>query len=331
MLLYPIEHLFFRRKRRLEGKIPDYYSYDIPPRVRRKVIFTFFDCRVKVEDPLSGEYYDDISVLYKYMLREFDTPLPDKLTAEVSVKSFLMMCSVEEFLSTIEIYVAIKYDRIRSIRGSWYDSDAEMERLKTFIDTVNKIFKLEKIGYEIVPVGLENMPYIVIPFNSRYLYLETIKKPRELLYNNNFKGPLNEFEEALDDYRKGRYSDSILKATKSYESTLKTILDLCKVKYTKKDNIPRLVEKVVNEANIIDSELKSTFHAFWAVLKNGPPTIRNKPGVAHGQGRGVSVIEKSYSEFVLRLTGTYIVFLIERYMEVKGKKRRITNLKIKKH
>jgi hypothetical protein len=180
---------------------------------------------------------------------------------------------------------------------------------------INEIFRIDRIGYEIVPVSLPKLPYIIVPFNSQYLYAETIRYPMSLMYDAKFLGPLNEFEKALDDYRNEKYDDTIHKANKSYESTLKTILTLKDIDYEPHDKLPKLVEKIRNESDIIDNKLVSTFNSFWSVLQNGPPTIRNMEGVGHGQGIDIKKIEKSYADFVLRMAGTYIVFLIERYNE----------------
>jgi len=193
----------------------------------------------------------------------------------------------------------------------------EEEEFKDFIEKINEIFRVDKIGYQIVPVSLPKLPYIIVPFSSEYLYIETIRYPMSLMHDANFRGPLDEFERALDDYRYEKYEDTIHKANKAYESTLKTILKLKEIEHDpNKDNkIPKLVEKIRKESNIITKELQSTFDSFWSVLQNGAPTIRNMEGVAHGQGIDVKKMEKSYADFVLRLTGTYIVFLIERYTE----------------
>jgi len=138
-----------------------------------------------------------------------------------------------------------------------------------------------------------------------------------LMYDEDFEGPLNEFEDAIDEYRKGEYKDSIHKANKSYESTLKTILEIKGEEYSSKDTMPNLVEKIRNKTDLIDTSMQSMFDSVWSVLQNGPPNIRNLEGIGHGQGSSIKEVEKSFADFVLRLVGTYIVFLIERYKETK--------------
>lgn len=307
-MLGPIKDLFFRRMKSLNGELPDYYTYELSQTIRHKIIGTILDHRYYKEGFATlMSAYDEVHEFIIMLEREFGKNLSNEYDAYKKIQDFLFKCSTDEFLTSIEVLVTLKHNNMNRFGDN---------SLFSFIQKVNEIFKIDKIGYEIVPAGLDRLPFIIIPYNSQYLHLETIKKPLSLMHDEDFKGALNEFEEALDEYRKEQYKDAIHKANKSYESTLKTILDLQKVAYDEaRDKIPQLVLKIKNNANIIDSNLQSTFDSFWSVLQNGPPTIRNQPGIGHGQGLDIKDIEKSYADFVLRLTGTYIVFLIERYKE----------------
>ena len=96
---------------------------------------------------------------------------------------------------------------------------------KDLIEKTNKIFSIHKIGFEIVLVGDDELPFMIIPFDSKFQLNEIVLKPRTLLFNNKFNGALDEFDRALDNYRLEKYSECIHIANKAYESTLKTILD----------------------------------------------------------------------------------------------------------
>lgn len=290
----------------LKGQIPDYYSYEIDQTIRHKIIGTIFDFQTRGE-------MDDLNIKIE---REFGKSLPIKPNTSRRIEEFLFKCDKDEFLTSIELLIVIKLKNILN-ENDMYDRSYLAGDLKKFINTVNKIFKIDKIGYEIVPVNLPDLRYIIVPYNSQYLYLETIKRPISLMHSEDFKGPLNEFEDALDEYRQEEYKDSIHKANKAYESTLKTILELKSIEYSATDSIPKLVEKIRNETALIDSSMQTIFDSFWSVLQNGPPNIRNLEGIGHGQGSSIKEVEKSFADFVLRLAGTYIVFLIERYKETK--------------
>ncbi|EKF86191.1 abortive infection family protein [Methanobacterium formicicum] len=325
-MLYPIRDLFFRRMERLEGKIPDYYSYDLDNKVRFKIINHILDN--------TGD--EELSDLIGTLRMELGREISDNLYNNEIIEGFLYSCDENEFLSAIEILISLKYDDsplyrilVEGSRSVVKSTGKTIERppnpqfvkkeeeFKEFINIINEIFRIDKIGYEIVPVSLPKLPYIVVPFNSQYLYVETIREPLLLLNDTNFRGPLNEFERALDDYRYEKYDDAIHKANKSYESTLKTILKKKNHDFNPaKEKISTLVQKVQDETDIIDSSFRDLVSPFFSVLKKGPNIIRNMEGIGHGQGVDIKEMEKSYADFVLRLTGTYIVFLIERYNEV---------------
>lgn len=322
-MIFPVRDIYFRRMERLEGKIQEFYSYDLDEKIRYKLIRHILENSNDLE----------LSDLNNNLEMELGYNISDKNYYDDIICDFLEYCSTNEFLSAIELLISIKFNddpiyRTLSERskgnikstGKTFERKpnskyAKMEEeFKNFIHKFNEIFRIEKVGYEIVPVSLPKLPYIVVPFNSEFLYNETIKYPLSLMFDSSFKGPLNEFEKALDDYRNSKYSDAIHEAHKSYESTLKTILHLKNIDYIPNDKIPKLVEKI-RKSDIIDKELQSTFDSFWSVLQNGTPTIRNMEGIAHGQGINIKEIERSYADFVIRLAGTYIVFLIERYNE----------------
>lgn len=310
---------------RLEGKIPDFYSYNLDKTIRFKLI----------KHIQSNIENDEVSDLIYSLEMELGREISkESIYDDEKLENFLYTCSNKEFLSAIELLISIKFNDdpiyrmlVEGSSGIRKSTGEELkrnphpeyvkkeEKFRNFIITLNEIFKTDKIGYEIVPVSLPRLPYMIVPFNSQYLYVETIRYPMSLMYDAEFLGPLNEFEEALDEYRKEEYKDAIHKANKAYESTLKTILDIKDKEYTNKDNIPNLIDKIRKETDIFNSELNSAFDSVWSVLKNGPQTIRNI--VAHGQGKEVKEMQKSYTDFVLRLVGTYIVFLIDRYNETK--------------
>ncbi|MBU4266519.1 MAG: abortive infection family protein, partial [Candidatus Altiarchaeota archaeon] len=46
-------------------------------------------------------------------------------------------------------------------------------------------------------------------------------------------------------------------------------------------------------------------------------TTRTEKGIPHGKGKKDTHVDRSYADFALHLSGTFIVFLIERYGELK--------------
>lgn len=308
-----IPDLFFRRMKSLKGEFKEYYTYEISSDVRYKLGLIFTKCSKE----------DSKEIVFNMELA-LGKPLYKTNNLKDRFNHFILESETEELISLIETSLSVKYKNYlknKTYYGSPVYQDDYLEKsykndLEYLIENINKIFKIEKIGYEIVPAGLENLPFMVVPFNSKYLYLETIHKPMKLMYDEDFKGALNEFEMALNEYGNNNYKKAIHFANNSYESVLKTILDKTETEYTKYDNIPKLIDKIKDKTGIIDSSLTSSFDSCWNVLKNGPNTIRNQEGIGHGQGNDIKKVDKSYAEFVLRLVGTYVVFLIERFNEL---------------
>ena len=300
------ENVFFRRKKRLGGKEKEYYSYKIPEETRWRIVHI-----VLLENRLSDS---ELRNLLQKLAKEFGRPtISSEIRDENKIQDFILNSPEEELLTSIELLIALKNQNC--LNSDFYDyTRALAQKMQDLIIQLNKAFKLDKIGYEIVPVGLEDLHYIIVPIDSKYLYTETIKRTLTLLHDVEFRGSLQEFESALDEYRNERYDNVILKANKAFESTLKAILTKKHISYNTKDTAHPLVTKLFN-SSFLEPALKDAFSRVISVIESGLPTIRNQPGVAHGQGLEPKNIEKSYAEFALHLAGTYIVFLIERYKE----------------
>ena len=316
-MLAPIKDLFFRRMKFLKGDYPDFYSYTLNKNIRHKIIGTILDFNYVSRDRSLGDNYNELDELVISIERELGKNISSEHYSDKKIQEFLFNCADEEFLSTIEILISIKVAFLQNFHDDWHNPQNLRQRLSELIDKINSFFKINKLGYEIVPAGLDKLPFIVVPFNSKYLHLETINLPMELMYAEQFEGALNEFQKSLDKFRKNDFEGAIIEANKSYESTLKTILQLRKLSFDeKKEDIPHLIDKI-STARLFDVTLESTFKSFWPILKNGPNNIRNLSGIAHGQGKDVKKLQKTYADFVMRTVGTYTVFLIERYQETK--------------
>jgi hypothetical protein len=293
----PLKDLYHRVMKQSRGELPDYYTQEIDGKIRVKIILHYYN----------GYGVVSIDTWRTHCQRELDP----SLVYEHQFHEYLSKCSDEEFLSALQILLLIHLE--------WSKGDyLNHEKLDQFIPVLNKLFQIEKVGYE-VSIASDSLqtdvPILIVPFDSKYLYEETIQKTRILLYNLKFDGALNEFDKALDDLRFEKYEDCIHKSGKAYESILKAILDKKQIPYNKEDKIFTLVSKVRDSLKLNDPSLNTLFERLWPVLEQGPNVIRNFEGIGHGQGTDIKNYEKSYANFVLHLTGTYIVFLLERYEE----------------
>jgi hypothetical protein len=292
----PLKDLYHRIMKQSRGELPEYYSKQISSDVRQRILLHYASQDVSI----STDIWRDNCQKQLY---------PNLATTSV-FENFLTSCSDEEFLSALQILLMVHLEKANTL-GYYHIS------LNSTIEMINKIFRIEKIGYELSydPTSKTDVPFLIIPIDSEYLHNEVIQPTRALLYNYKFDGVLNEFDNALDDLRHERYEDCIHKIGKSYESTLKTILDKKGIAHSKGDKIPTLVIKVRDALKLTDPSLNTLFEQLWTVLNQGPNVIRNFEGIGHGQGANIKKYEESYANFVLHLAGTYIVFLLERYDE----------------
>jgi hypothetical protein len=206
------------------------------------------------------------------------------------INVWIINCPIVDFLRTIEIFVYLK--SLDNSRGS-------DQRLFNTIKDINDLFKLDKIGYEIVNER-------IIRKDSEFLQEQVIKQTISLLYTNDFNGPLEEFQKALDHYLVKEYKDTIQEANNSFESTMKSVLIKLRINFNQKDTASKLVDTLCDK-NIIYPYTKSLFL--------GLPTIRNNQS-GHGQGIDPREVSQNYAELALNLAGTFIVFLITRYQEL---------------
>jgi len=311
------ENLFFRRAERMRRNEKEFYTYDLSEKARIQIVYTILE---RMDNHMSDEFAQRFAkelgrpVLYEYSA---SVQVPRYNFGKERIEAFIRNEPPELVLSLIEYLLAFIYSRLGySLFSEHQHSTQELNRL---IDELNRLFEINKIGYEVVSVYLKNdLPFIIVPIYSKFMYVETIKKPISLLCHHEFRGALEEFEDALENLKDEKYDLAIVEANKAFESTLKAIMDKKGISYSKSDTVRKLVTKLF-ESDFIDSYLKDCFDRLINILESGLPTIRNQPGAAHGSGLEPKNISKSYANFAIHLTGAYIVFLIELFDEYSKK------------
>lgn len=165
------------------------------------------------------------------------------------------------------------------------------------IKELNNRFRENGVGYEFING-------VLIKKDSQFLHEKTIKPALHLLQEENFKGALQEFLQAHDHFRKGNYSESVIYAGKSFESTMRTIGEREEWGLTRKENASDLISILVK---------KEVIPSYFQTALQGLGTVRNK--VAHGQGEDEVIVPEYFVNYALHLCGTNIVMLIEAYKE----------------
>lgn len=289
-----IHNDLFGQEEEIERKA--FFSYDnIPTETRQKVFFVISENGYHFEKDWSNlervKIEDFQRLRYEICKHKGIPNIFDDFFDDDAIHEWIMDCPVKDLLRTIELFISLKsIDRSRGYR----------ERFLHTVNDINDIFKIDKIGYQIVSGK-------IIRKDSEYLHEEVIKRTINLLCTNDFKGPLDEFQKALDHYLNKEYKNTIQEANNSFESTMKAVLTKLNIDFNQTDTASKLIDKLC-EKGIIYPYTKSLFQ--------GLPTIRNNQS-GHGHGIDPKIIYPSYAELSLNLAGSLIVFLINKYQELK--------------
>jgi hypothetical protein len=149
----------------------------------------------------------------------------------------------------------------------------------------------------------------IIRIDSQFLHKEVVEKAFSLFQRPGFDGPENEFQEAHNKYREGRFKDAIVDALKAFESTIKTICDRRIWAYSPNATAKDLIA-VIFDHKLVASNQQSFFSALRALLECGLPTVRNKTS-GHGQGADVVEVPQHVAGYALHLAASTIVLLAE--------------------
>ena len=291
---------------------PDHYTYDdMPAELRQKIVFRMDDT-LDLREVVWG-------YIEKTLTREYGRPfLVNGPNPERNVTEFLKKCEPKEAVDVVEIF-------LNEIKSSPFPHPPLPPRPNlpfpprpiSFEDNlrhINEIFREHGVGYEFLEESGKRVTAVRI--DSKYLHEKAIKKSMKLLYDVNFDGPLKEFDDAIEALDNQDFDGAVTLANKAFESTMKAILQELQYPFDQNWAASKLISALA-DADVIPSRFLSFSDGIRKVLEAGLPAMRNAPGVSHGSGRDPKDIERSYAQFALSLCGSYVVFLIERYEELK--------------
>ncbi len=312
--------LFSKRekRRKQEGKKDVFQYEDLPKPFRVQVIHIWSDALADPVPPdhfgLSTQHGPNVwwAQLFNAITREKGVfrlaECGDNPCAQC--RQYLMTAPTEDALDLIELtfqfvdtYIRRKADYEREHWGLMHPDKA--------IEELNGRFREHGIGYEFA--GGE-----IIRVDSKFIHAEAVKPSLQLLHGagEGFSGPLDEFLKAHEYHRKGEQKDTISWALKAFESTLKGICSARNWAFdAQKDPARKLIE-IVFSNGLVPAYLKNQFTALRSVLESGVPTARNKAS-GHGQGATPTSVPQHLAGFVLHLTASNIVFLIESHNAMK--------------
>ena len=155
--------------------------------------------------------------------------------------------------------------------------------------------------------------------DSEYLHTEVRARTLCLLKEGRAIGALEEFQEAIQDLQTGETKDAVVKAHKSIESVMKTVLDT-----SEHMTFGKLLDQLIKSGLIPAYYQEFLIH--FEKLALGAVKERNRPGTGHGQGNISVDVPRSLAEFVINLAGSVNLFIIERWLESKSPTKSLSDI-----
>ena len=121
-----------------------------------------------------------------------------------------------------------------------------------------------------------------------------------------FEGAHDEFQEAREDLVDGKTKDVILKAFKSFESTLKTVLN------QHSGDITELL-RLFREKGFMDDIPEAPAKAVGKAVLGSLAILRNELA-GHGQGNSVLEIPRHYAVLAIHLAGSLNQFVLDQHL-----------------
>lgn len=147
--------------------------------------------------------------------------------------------------------------------------------------------------------------------DSEYLHEEVQARTLRLLKESRAFGALEEFQDAIRDLQSGETKDAVIKAHKSVESVMKSVLKIDEHK-----TFGHLLSMLI-KSGIIPLYYEE-FLQHFEKLALGAVKERNLPARGHGQGAEIVKVPKSLAEFAINLAGTINLFIIQQWLEIKN-------------
>ena len=207
------------------------------------------------------------------------------------------------FLTEKYIYKAIDYIELslRIIKNivEMDDYRSRVERcsyLEVFQQAVlelNYRFDEHQLGYQWVDGK-------IIRRDNVFTHQEIIKPALEILARKRFKGASAEFHKAHENYRNGKYHESLNECLKAFESTMRIICNQQKWQIRDSATASTLID-ICFKNNLIPQFWQSKFTSLRTILESGVPTARNKLS-GHGSGSEEKEIPRHLVQYALNIT-----------------------------
>lgn len=292
--------------------MPDIYQYEEIPEPLRIQIIHIWDDVLGSEREYHDHYTPDgprqaYAIIVETLRREYgvfclpgDQSRDDDRRSELC--SYLLKeTAVERVIDAIELSFRLVNNATRDF-GYLHRNEADRQA-SAAIAELNARFREHGVGY-----AFESGE--IIRIDSQLIHTEVVKPALHLLSGKRFRGAQDEFIAAHDHYRRGDHKEALASALKSLESTIKTICDLKGWAYDREKATAKTLLDLCFRNGLIPEFWQSTMGGLRSLLEGGVPTARNRLG-GHGQGAGRVEVPAHIVGFVLHMTASAIVFLVQ--------------------
>jgi hypothetical protein len=302
--------LFSKRQKRQRGDVPDVYSYDtIPKSLRIQIVHIWKDTIGSSEEYHNDYYgvYNTYKLIVESLCREYGT-FTLASTNDFSRRNYftelvqfiLQEQDVEKILDAIELsFKAI--DKITRDYSHLHRQHAS-EVADEAIAELNVRFQENAVGFQFSDGE-------IIRIDSALIHAEVVKPALTLLNKKEYAGAQAEFLQAHEHYRHGNNKEALTECLKSLESVMKSICTKRKWQFSSNATCSALIQCCFDNG-LIPIFWTQQFSALRSTLESGVPTARNKLG-GHGQGSSIVNVPQHLVSYVLHMTASAIVFLVE--------------------
>jgi len=304
-----IVDLFSKRQQKLRGDLPDVYVYDeIPEQLRVQIIHIWWE--ILGDEQAYLDRFRGAQKVYQVMAdtlcKEYGLFALDgrngfQRNHHKELAGFLQEeQNPERVLDAIEISFRFidKFTRNVDYLGRAHASKFADDAIKE----LNARFREHGVGYEYKDGE-------IIRIDSQFLHAEAVRPALSLLRGPEYAGAQEEFLKAHEHYRHGRTKEALAECLKALESVAKSICAKRRWKHAPQPTAKALLD-VLFDKGLIPPFWSSHFSGLRSSLEGGVPTGRNRLG-GHGQGTEVVTVPEYLASYVLHLTASSILFLVE--------------------
>lgn len=299
----PIYDLFSKRQKRERGEVPDVFQYtDIPNIFRVQVVHILRDVFPIFNNNITYSQSEAAHLvifrhIHQLLCKEYGMfslgPEAQEQRYHAAVYNFFLTAEDTDIaLDVIELcFQVVSAD----------------ERRDPAIRELNERFLEHGIGFQ-----FESNQ--IVRIDSKFIHKEIVKPVLQLLNDPIFAGANEEFLKAHEHYRHGNHKECLNECLKAFESSMKAICQKRKWTFKETDTAKALLDICFREG-LIPSFLQAHFSSLRSGLESGVPTVRNKLS-GHGQGSQQIVVPGYFVRYMLNLTATSILLLIEAEKEL---------------